>query len=83
MVAQNTQSTPLTFGELGLGKTFICFPSDGDDSGHGGFRGAHYVFIKFDEDKSVSSQTPPDNALRMRDGVPSHIPKGMQVLEVA
>lgn len=37
---------PLTFGELKIGQKFICLPLPGDNSGHGGFRGAHYIFTK-------------------------------------
>ena len=39
-------SEPLTFGDLKIGDLFIGFPLDGDDSGHGGFRGKHKVFRK-------------------------------------
>lgn len=37
---------PLTFGELGLGKKFICLPSPGDNHSHGGLRIAHWLFEK-------------------------------------
>ncbi len=46
MATQNTQSKPLTFGELKAGQKFISFPTDGDDSGHGGFRKGAYLFTK-------------------------------------
>lgn len=39
-------SKPLTLGELEPETMFIFFPSDGDDSGHGGFRGGPRIFIK-------------------------------------
>jgi len=39
-------STPLTFKELQEGAKFICFPIDGDDSGHGGYRQGSYLFTK-------------------------------------
>lgn len=39
-------SKPLTVGELDVGDTFIFFPDDGDDSGHGGFRGSGRLFVK-------------------------------------
>lgn len=41
-----TQSKPLTLGELKVGTSFIPFPLDGDDSGHGGYRGGHILFTK-------------------------------------
>ncbi len=37
---------PLTFGELKVGEKFICLPVPGDNHGHGGFKGAHYIFTK-------------------------------------
>lgn len=40
---------PLTFGELKIGQKFICFPLPGDNHGHGGFRGANYIFTKTHE----------------------------------
>lgn len=36
----------LTFGELKIGQKFISLPVPGDNDGHGGFRGAHYLFTK-------------------------------------
>jgi hypothetical protein len=78
-----TQSEPLTFGELKIGKKFIGFPIDGDDAGHGGFRGTHNIFIKTREDKSKPQQIPKHNAMTVRDGTPSHMPAGMRVIQVA
>lgn len=46
-----TQSKPLTFRELAVGDHFIHFPTDGDDSGHGGFRNGKNLFKKT-EDKA-------------------------------
>lgn len=37
---------PLTFGELKVGQKFICLPLPGDNLGHGGLRGAYYIFTK-------------------------------------
>lgn len=39
-------SQKLIFSEIKTNSHFIAFPEDGDDSGHGGFRGKHNVFIK-------------------------------------
>ena len=36
----------LTFGELKIGQKFISLPLPGDNSGHGGFLGAHHIFTK-------------------------------------
>ena len=67
-----TQSKPLTFKELGFGKWFIAFPIDGDDSGHGGYRGRHHLFIK----------TGNNEALKLLHSANSHMLDDMQVLEV-
>jgi len=36
----------LTFGDLEIGQKFICFPTPGDNSGHGGFKPMHYIWRK-------------------------------------
>lgn len=61
-------STPLTFGELEVGQQFISFPLDGDDSGHGGFRGTSYVFVKVDERERSGPASLVDNAIRLSGG---------------
>lgn len=73
-----TQSKPLTFGELAEGKKFIFFPSDGDDSGHGGFRRPKYIFTKLRLSKGKNGE----NAVRDHDGTLSHMPDSMHVLPV-
>ena len=66
-------SQPLTFGELAVGDHFICFPTDGDDHGHGGYgpimacheskAGSEYACVGW-----LDNQLGPGNnlALRMR-----------------
>ena len=39
-------SKPKSLGDLPIGSHFICFPTDGDDSGHGGFKGGARVKTK-------------------------------------
>ena len=56
---------PLTFGELAVGEHFIWFPSPGDNTGHGGFRGTSWVFEKTD-----------DNLAEAAPGIPYGIPHG-------
>lgn len=41
-------SKPKTLAELDVGDVFIFFPSDGDDSGHGGFRSGARLFQKIE-----------------------------------
>jgi len=72
-------SEPLTFGEIQIGEHFIGFPRDGDDSGHGGYRGAHRVFEKISHEHTPSG---PGNAVAIETQTPSHMPPGMLVLKV-
>jgi len=37
---------PLAFSELSIGDRFVALPFPGDNSGHGGFKQIHYVFMK-------------------------------------
>jgi hypothetical protein len=41
-------SRPKTVADLKVGDKFIVFPDDGDDSGHGGFRGGCRLFVKIE-----------------------------------
>lgn len=36
-------SKPLTLNDLKVGDKFIFFPDDGDDHGHGGFKGSEQL----------------------------------------
>lgn len=65
----------LTFGELNPGDTFIAFPTDGDNSGHGGYRRPHYIFVKV-------TLIGHDNAVKIKTGVPSCMPDSMRVIKV-
>ena len=62
----------LTFGELELGSYFIGFPTDGDNSGHGGYLQGHYLFIK----------TESDTGIRLSDANFSTFPESMYVIKV-
>lgn len=72
-------SKPLTFEEIAVGSHFISFPLDGDDSGHGGYRGAHRVFKKLSD---AQTATLTENAVTTETGSLSHMPPGMRVLPV-
>jgi hypothetical protein len=37
----------LTFGDLERGDKFIAFPTPGDNSGHGGYKGGYVLFFKW------------------------------------
>lgn len=45
---QRCQSQPITVRDLKVGEKFIFFPYDGDDSGHGGFKGGARLFVKIE-----------------------------------
>lgn len=65
----------LTFGELATSDQFISLPQPGDNSGHGGFRRPFYIFIKTVKNKD-------GNAIRVKDGSPSHMPDTMPIIKV-
>lgn len=65
----------LTYGELEVGDRFIALPKPGDDSGHGGFRGSHYIFMKI-EGAEVN------RAVRQKNGVVSNMPDSMPIIKV-
>ncbi len=73
----------LTFGELAVGKKFIGFPTDGDNRGHGGYLGPYNIFTKLPQPNvNPDKKIPLDNAKRSIDGVKSHMPDTMQILQV-
>ena len=74
------ESKPLTFGELKVGEHFVDFPTDGDDSGHGGFRGGAYMFKKTEPKEFLGDVY--ENAFRLTDGNRSYFPDKMQVYKV-
>lgn len=45
---KDCDSKPKTLADLEVGDTFIVFPYDGDDSGHGGFRAGANLFRKIE-----------------------------------
>lgn len=78
---------PLTFGELKIGQEFICLPCPGDNSGHGGFRGAHYIFTKTHEVFTKAApglpySIPNGRAMNNHSQIPSDFPLSMFVILV-
>lgn len=78
---------PLTFGELKVGQTFISLPLPGDNSGHGGFRGAHYIFSKTRQKVTEAAPgspyaVPHGRAINDTTGVSSDYPDSMFVILV-
>lgn len=72
----------LTFGELGIGQKFISLPRPGDNSGHGGFRGAHNLFAKTLQKAEMKYGTPHGSATNVKRGVSSDFPDSMPVILV-
>ena len=67
------RSDTLTFEDILVGERFIVFPTAGDDAGHGGYKGVHWLFVKTDESK----------AAREVDKSESNFPAGMEIIKVA
>lgn len=74
-------SKPLTFGELRIGEHFIDFPTDGDDSGHGGFRRGSFVLEKI---QPIPTRVDYlfENAVRKKDNMKSVLPDTMLVYKI-
>ena len=71
---------PLAFGDLKQGDKFIALPIPGDNSGHGGFKGAQYIFVKI---KKISGPCGSyDNAVKIKSGTFSMVPDSMSVIKV-
>lgn len=73
-----SMSKPLTFKELKEGDSFILFPCDGDDSGHGGYRNGAWLFRKL----TLCEGKNGENAVRLYDGVLTKWSDKMEVYKV-
>ncbi len=73
----------LTFGDLKVGQKFICKPLPGDNTGHGGYAGIHFIQVKTEPMKYNSTHPrPPANTLVLKFGTLSHSPNGMIVIPI-
>lgn len=70
----------LKLEELKEGDKYISLPVPGDNSGHGGFRGTHYIFGKIKPIKNNFGVY--ENAVRLADGVLSSHPDDLPVIKV-
>ena len=86
-------SKKLTFGDLEVGDKFIGFPSDGDNSGHGGHLGSHNVFMKISPcyEKStfeifkleiINQEILQMNVINIKRGDISNFPNDMFVIKI-
>ncbi|OGZ29303.1 MAG: hypothetical protein A2931_04550 [Candidatus Niyogibacteria bacterium RIFCSPLOWO2_01_FULL_45_48] len=76
---------PLTLNELPVGSKFIVLPEPGDNSGHGGFKKAHYIFIKTSDshtDGVLPAHTPQVKAINLQNGCSSIFSSTMFVIHV-
>ena len=72
----------LSFEELKVGDRFISIPLPGDNDGHGGFRGAHHVFIKISDKYRIRDTVLADNTQREKDKSLSNMPEGAPVIKI-
>lgn len=85
----------LRFGDLKPGDFFIAFPTDGDNSGHGGYLGSSNVFLKTQQCFTMANyqifkeeiwKQPAclDNAVSLFNrGYHSHFPDTMAVIKLS
>lgn len=74
----------LTFGKLSVGDRYIALPLPGDNHGHGGFAGAHYLFEKTEPTGIINKDdyNLPSNSRKLKDGTLSSMPDTMPVIKV-
>ncbi len=78
-----SECEPLIFSDLEKGERFISMPRPGDNSGHGGLLNGAWIFMKINpvtEKGRYGSM--PNNAIRLIDGVMTHITHDMLVYKV-
>ena len=77
----------LTFGELKDNQKFIFLPQPGDNNGHGGLKGAHYMFTKthqnvLETENNLPYAIPHGRAIKNCDNTVSDFPNSMPVILV-
>ena len=70
----------LTFGDLNVGDRYVSLPVPGDNGGHGGFRGTHYLFEKIEIVKNKFDIS--EDAKRLEDEILSFHPDNLPVVKV-
>ena len=85
---QKRRLKTLTFGDLKVGDMFIDFPTDGDNSGHGGFKTGYVLFKKIEskilKEDGIVLKTPliSFKAMRVSSRRFSSIPDSMEVIKI-
>lgn len=77
--AQYDRNEKLTFEDLKIGDRFIAFPLPGDNSGHGGYKGAHWIFMKIE---IVGELSPRYRSVRLCTGSLLKMDDSMPVIKV-
>ena len=77
-----TEFRTLTFGELKEGERYITLPLPGDNHGHGGYRGAHYLFEKVKSGINSEDKKRPYNVRRINDSTLSNHPEDMEIIRI-
>lgn len=78
-----TDEECLTFEDLTVGQKFISKPLAGDNAGHGGYAGVHYIMMKIEPmPYAAKFPQPPANTVILHRGLLSHSPNGMLVIPV-
>jgi hypothetical protein len=72
----------LTFGDLKIGDKYISLPVPGDNHGHGGFKGAHYIHEKIKSVKAKIIPSLPNNSICLENRIFSHMPDGLLIIKV-
>jgi len=70
------ENDKLTVGDLSVGDKFIVFPEPGDNEGHGGYKGTHWIFQKVVaiKGKNAVRLTPPPPGVENWASLPDTMP---------
>lgn len=77
----------LTFKDLDIGDKFIAMPVAGDNRGHGGFKGAHYLFMKVNvssahNKRTISGFGEVHNAVNISTGTVLEMMESIEVIKI-
>jgi len=70
------ENDKLTIGDLSIGDKFIVFPEPGDNKGHGGYKGTHWIFQKVSpiKGKNAVRLAPPPQGVENLVSLPDAMP---------
>lgn len=80
MLQDISEKIKLSFDDLEEGDKFIGFPLPGDNSGHGGYKGEHYTYVKtVDSDPKTMAGS---NAIKLSSGHTAKFPGSMHIIKI-